>query len=262
MDLAAPSESPAEVLATAGLEMGRVPLATQVVDGLRNLVLSGRIPPGTKLIQEQVAADLGVSRTPLREAIRVLVNEGLLTPIPSSGSVRVVSPSIDEVRDLYQVREVIDGLAARLCTAATLSPSVQAKLKESVDQLARASEPFDLNAFVTAHADFHVLIVASSGNTRVQQMEPLVRMSAQMLFRQFASGVGCGRGRFPLASRRRYQAMIPWSRRDSSSSAPRPSSPSTSSVSCAQAGARIRNGRDSPSMVRGLRTSLRCPIRG
>jgi DNA-binding GntR family transcriptional regulator len=188
MDLEAPGESPAAVLANAGLEMGRVLLATQVVDGLRNLVLSGRIPPGTKLIQEQVAAELGVSRTPLREAMRVLVNEGLLTPIPSSGSVRVVSPSIDEVRDLYQVREVIDGLAARLCTAATLSPSVQAKLKESVDQLARASEPFDLNAFVTAHADFHVLIVASSGNTRVQQMEPLVRMSAQMLFRQFASG--------------------------------------------------------------------------
>jgi DNA-binding GntR family transcriptional regulator len=188
MDLEAPGESPAAVLANAGLEMGRVLLATQVVDGLRNLVLSGRIPPGTKLIQEQVAAELGVSRTPLREAMRVLVNEGLLTPIPSSGSVRVVSPSIDEVRDLYQVREVIDGLAARLCSAATLSPSVLSRLKESVDQLARALEPFDLNAFVTAHADFHVLIVASSGNTRVQQMEPLVRMSAQMLFRQFASG--------------------------------------------------------------------------
>jgi len=171
----------------ADIETARTRLATQVVDGLRNMVLSGRLPPGTKLIQEQVALELGVSRTPLREAIRVLVNEGLLTSISSSGSVRVIDPSAREVEQLYQIREVIDGLAARLCAGRDLPSEITERLKESVERLARASKPFDLNAFVAAHADFHVEILRSCGNDWLMQMEPLVRMTAQMLFRQFAS---------------------------------------------------------------------------
>jgi DNA-binding GntR family transcriptional regulator len=162
-------------------------LATQVVDGLRNMVLSGRLPPGTKLIQEQVAAELNVSRTPLREAIRVLVNEGLLIPIPSSGTVRVVDLSADEVEQLYQVREMIDGLAARLCASRELPSRTSDRLRNSVERLATASSPFDLNAFVAAHADFHVEVLRSCGNQWLIGMEPLVRLSAQMLFRQFAS---------------------------------------------------------------------------
>jgi DNA-binding GntR family transcriptional regulator len=173
--------------AGADFETARTPLATQVVDGLRDMVLSGRLPPGTKLIQDQVAAELNVSRTPLREAIRVLVSEGLLTSIPSSGTVRVVALSAVEVEQLYQVREFIDGLAARLCAARELPGDTAEQLKDSVDRLARASSPFDLNAFVAAHAQFHAAILRSCGNHWLMQMEPLVRISAQMLFRQFAS---------------------------------------------------------------------------
>jgi DNA-binding GntR family transcriptional regulator len=165
----------------------RTSLVSQLVDGLRDMIFTGRLSPGTRLLQEQLAAELGVSRTPLREAIRILVADGLLVPVPGSGNgtVKVVELTADDVVQLYQVREVIDGLAARLCAERELPPAVQARLKASLDRLSGSCEPFDLTEYVTAHADFHVAILRDCGNARLSHMEPLVRLSAQMLFRRF-----------------------------------------------------------------------------
>jgi hypothetical protein len=105
-------------------------------------------------VRQQLAAELGVSRTPLREAIRVLVNDGLLAPEPASGTVRVVEFSSDEVLELYQVREIVDGLAARLCAAADLAPQTKQTLEDSLRRFAASCDPFDLTAYVTTHAEF------------------------------------------------------------------------------------------------------------
>lgn len=163
-------------------------LVSQLVAGLRDMVFTGRLAPGTRLLQEQLAAELGVSRTPLREAIGTLVNEGLLVPIPGSGNgtVKVVELAADDVLELYQVREVIDGLAARLCAQRDLDADSRSRLQAALNHFTASCDPFDLTAYVTTHADFHVEILRTCGNARLLQMESLVRMSAEMLFRRFA----------------------------------------------------------------------------
>jgi DNA-binding GntR family transcriptional regulator len=165
----------------------RMTLVSQLVAGLREMIFTGTLAPGTRLLQEQLAAELKVSRTPLREAIRVLVADGLLVPVPGSGNgtVKVVELNADDVLELYQIREQIDGLAARLCAERELAPALREQLTGSLDRLSRSCEPFDLTEYVTAHADFHVEILRDCGNSRLRQMEPLVRLSAQMLFRRF-----------------------------------------------------------------------------
>lgn len=169
------------------IETSRSSLVPQLVEGLREMIFNGRLAPGTRLLQEQLAAELGVSRTPLREAIRTLVADGLLVPVPGSGNgtVKVVELTADDVLQLYQVREVIDGLAARLCAERELTPELRARLAGSLDRLRQSCEPFDLTEYVTAHAAFHVEILRDCGNVRLLQMESLVRMSAQMMFRRF-----------------------------------------------------------------------------
>jgi DNA-binding GntR family transcriptional regulator len=176
-----------QVLQGAALEPARVPLAAQVVERLRRLVLTGQLPPGTRLIQEEVAAELNVSRTPLREAIRVLVHEGLLQTESGNATVRVAELSDDEARELYEVREVIDGLAARLCATKGLSGSDLSRLEGLADAIERAADPINDNAFVSAHAQFHLAILEASGNSRLQRLDAIVGMSAQMLFPRFST---------------------------------------------------------------------------
>jgi len=189
LDGAKPGKPPRDVFQDPTFDVERVPLATQVADRLRQLVLAGRLPPGTKLIQEQVAAELGVSRTPLREAIRILVHEGLLTVNPVNGSVQVVEISDKEARELYEVREVIDGLAARLCAGRHLSPEQLQELTDLATRMKETFEPFDMNTFITTHFRFHVTILRLADNSRLQQFEPVVGMSAQMLFQRYPTRI-------------------------------------------------------------------------
>lgn len=166
-------------------ELSRKPLVDQAVDQLRDMILSGEIPPRTRLLQEQVAAQLGVSRTPLREAIRVLVHEGLLTPVAGGGSVEVVELTDEDARDLYEVREVIDGLAARLCTARRTELPLDV-LERDLEELRAAADPVDTRRFLDAHSRFHIELVRACGNKRLTQTLFIVQMSSIMLFPRLA----------------------------------------------------------------------------
>jgi DNA-binding GntR family transcriptional regulator len=79
---------------------------------LRESIVSGRLPAGTKLIGSQLAEQLGVSRTPLREAIQLLEREGFVRRLPS-GVVEVVGLSADEIEEVYAIRARMEGLATR-----------------------------------------------------------------------------------------------------------------------------------------------------
>ncbi|WP_217701443.1 GntR family transcriptional regulator [Thalassospira lucentensis] len=84
----------------------RIPKATfraHIVDGLRNAILSGEIPPGAQVIESSLAAQFGVSRGPLREAMRQLIDEGLLVTVPYTGT-HVVDLSVSDVREIYSMR--------------------------------------------------------------------------------------------------------------------------------------------------------------
>jgi DNA-binding GntR family transcriptional regulator len=89
------------------------PLRNQVLDELRQSIISARLAPGTRLVERELIGMLGVSRTVIREALRQLESEGLITIIPNKGPV-VRELTVAESKDLYSIRAVLEGLAARL----------------------------------------------------------------------------------------------------------------------------------------------------
>src|SRR5581483_2969681 len=94
----------------------RIRLVDEVVEVLRERILSGHYPPGSPLRQEQLAAEFRISRTPLREALRMLESEGLVSVAPGRGA-RVIAGDRQRLLAAYELREVIDGLGARLAAA-------------------------------------------------------------------------------------------------------------------------------------------------
>jgi GntR family transcriptional regulator, trigonelline degradation regulator len=103
------------VRVTSGLRVERkpAPVRTQVLDNLRQAIVERRLAPGQRLIERELVELTGVSRTSVREALRELAAEGLVTVIPNRGTV-VTSVSAEEARQLYQVRSALEGLAGRL----------------------------------------------------------------------------------------------------------------------------------------------------
>jgi len=89
------------------------PLRQQVLEELRQSIISGRLNPGERLIERELISMMGVSRTVIREALRQLESEGLVAIIPNKGPV-VRALTLEEARDLYAIRAVLEGLAARL----------------------------------------------------------------------------------------------------------------------------------------------------
>src|SRR5579862_7683378 len=93
------------------LKVDRLSLRERVLQELRDSILTGRIPVGTRLLEDKISKELGVSRGTVREAFRHLQEEGLLTSV-SRGSVSVRTLSPREVKEIYAVRAALEGLAA------------------------------------------------------------------------------------------------------------------------------------------------------
>src|SRR5688572_25417581 len=141
---------------------GRPRLVDDVVRVLREKIVSGELPAGTQLLQIDLAAQLGVSRTPLREAFRILENEGLLRTSNNNRTVEVVTITAAELREMYQIREVIDGLAVRLASQRGLAPEVEASARKLLTEMAASSKPYNPLRRIEAHAAFHTLFIEHS----------------------------------------------------------------------------------------------------
>ena len=143
------------------LPIERRVLRHEVLLGLRNGILSGQIAPGTRLLEVPVAAELGVSRGPVREALRQLEQEGLVEFYPHRGAV-VVGIAEVEVETIYGIRALLEGRAfARACRVAT-DPDLDA-LGETVERMIRASESGDVVAVTEHDLAFHGRVIEISG---------------------------------------------------------------------------------------------------
>lgn len=156
----------------------RVRLVDEVAQELRERIYAGTYEAGMPLRQEQLAEELQVSRTPLREALRVLEREGLLKSEPGRGA-RVVSADIKKLLDAYQLREVIDGLAARLAARSEDIEARRALTKMVADQHA-ALEPWHVASYVLSNVEFHVAVIELADNEYLAGQIPLVRMTSQV----------------------------------------------------------------------------------
>src|SRR4029077_16590562 len=118
----------------------------RLVDGitqeLRERILDHHIDPGTERVQTEWAEKLQVSRTPLREAFRILEQDGLVQVSNGNRTVRVADFSGPQLRDLLQVREVGEGLAARLLAIQGMSADIERGLVRQLEAMEGASGPF------------------------------------------------------------------------------------------------------------------------
>src|SRR5258708_31833415 len=110
------SQLPSSSAALPLIHKSAAPLRRQVLDKLRQSIIAGRLAPGARLIERELIAMMGVSRTVIREALRQLEAEGLVDVVPNRGAI-VRELTVEEARDLYAIRALLEGLAARMFVA-------------------------------------------------------------------------------------------------------------------------------------------------
>lgn len=145
-----------------------LPLRDVVFKTLRQAILTGELKSGERLMEIHLADKLGVSRTPVREAIRMLELEGLVTMVPRRGA-EVSRISQQDISDVLEVRESLDALAVRLACD-RITEEEGEKLKGAENAFERAVASGDLTAVAMADVDFHDIIVDASKNKRLVQM--------------------------------------------------------------------------------------------
>lgn len=158
--------------------LSRVRLVDEVFRVLRERIYSGRYTPGESLPQVRIASELSISRTPLREAFRMLEREGLVT-VGANGTVRVFSADFRSLLDAYELREVIDGLAARLAAERGQAQAAE-RLEPLLTEQRAALAPWMPDKYTEANVRFHAAIFDLADNSFVNGQLPVVRMTAQV----------------------------------------------------------------------------------
>jgi DNA-binding GntR family transcriptional regulator len=148
-------------------EEQEIPVRNDVYTYLRNAILEEKLKPGDRVVERKIAEDLQVSRTPIREAIRKLEQEGLLNHSPQRGVV-VTSLTTRDVWELYTIRAVLEGLAARLA-AERISPEEMNQLEVYFSGMGKALGN-NTNQLDELHGDFHRQIVKAAQSPRLEQM--------------------------------------------------------------------------------------------
>ncbi|GAA1220137.1 GntR family transcriptional regulator [Prauserella alba] len=151
----------------------RAPLREQVRNTLHARIAEGELRPGDRLLEYDLADEFGISRVPVREAIRMMQSEGLLEVLPRRGGVFVRSLNRREMEELFDVREALEVLAARRAVEQT-GPEGAARMGELAEQARAALRAGETEDMFQANAAFHDELVALAGNGLLMSMlEPL-----------------------------------------------------------------------------------------
>jgi DNA-binding GntR family transcriptional regulator len=143
-------------------------LHDEVVSRLRDMIIEGVLPSGSRLNETELGERLGVSRTPLREAVKTLASEGLIELVPSKGSV-VRRFTLVDVRDMLEAIKAIEQFAARLGCQRAGDAAIECILDRHDDMLARYREGNRL-AYYKLNQEIHTAIVALAGNATLAEM--------------------------------------------------------------------------------------------
>jgi DNA-binding GntR family transcriptional regulator len=135
---------------------------------LRAAILDGSVPPGGQLREAHIASDLGISRSPLREALTKLEEEGLVVRIPFRGAF-VAEVSAQDVAEIASIRLRVEPFAGELSMEALRGPE-RPMLMRTIEDLNRATEEKDIPASIDAHLRFHRLFYEFSGHSILQNL--------------------------------------------------------------------------------------------
>lgn len=131
-------------------------LADQIYDLLRADIVKGELKPGDRIVELDIAAEMGTSQGPVREALQRLEREGLVVRRARRDTV-VTSVSLDEMYELFAIRSMIEGFAIKR-VARSMSPEKDAQLKELIEEMRRAGQDDDMYALAEHDMRFHQAI--------------------------------------------------------------------------------------------------------
>jgi len=169
--------------------ISRKRLGDQIADALRNQILLGELVPGRNIPERETAEALGVSRTPLREALVILEGEGLVVMAPAKSPI-VANPSVEDVTQLLLVQSALEGLAGE-CACENITADEFTRIEWMHEEMLEKSDDAESLDFFSTDMAFHEAIVASTKN------QPLIKTHTQYNSRLW-------RARF-MSSRRRVK---------------------------------------------------------
>ncbi|MDQ7782327.1 MAG: GntR family transcriptional regulator [Desulfomonilaceae bacterium] len=159
------AESFADALRPLG---NRKSAGEHIFEHLKQAIIRGDIPPGSRMVETRIAETMGVSRTPVREAIHKLEREGFLTKQPNSGFA-VAGLTREDIEGCFGIRAVLEGYAARLATVRH-TPGQLKPLIRKIDLFQKHLENDDLEALPRINTDLHNIIYQLSGSPRLIKM--------------------------------------------------------------------------------------------
>jgi DNA-binding GntR family transcriptional regulator len=162
--------------------IGRVaaPLREQVLVALRQAILDFHLKPGQRLVERELMEQLGVSRTTVREALRELTSEGLVTVVPQRGAV-VATPTPEDAIDLYEVRGALESLVVQRFVERANEDQVR-RLEQAVQGFADASiRTADIRQILAAKDQFYVVLIEGAHSSALQQLLEGIQARVQVL---------------------------------------------------------------------------------
>ena len=149
-------------------KLERLPLKDQAEEALRAMIQSYRFAPGKWINIERLAKDLGVSRTPVWQALKVLESEGLVKHVPNHG-IRMASMTLDMAHDLYLVRGLLEGLASKLA-AEKMDRKTIRRLDAILEKQKKIVQKKDVLTYSNSDFEFHGIIYDSCGNWLLREL--------------------------------------------------------------------------------------------
>lgn len=155
-------------------------LRDQTYDIIKNMIILREIKPGKKINEEHIAKEIQVSRTPIREALCRLENEGIVTIIPRRGAF-VSDLTENNVREILLIREVLEGLVVRLAVENMDAKTLQ-KLRKAIEKVSSIPQKDrDLINYTRSEVDFHSILLSASNNQMLKNMMEMVNAHLQII---------------------------------------------------------------------------------
>ncbi len=146
----------------------RATLPAQVAERLRDMIAADELSPGTKLNERELTAHLRISRTPLREALKMLASEGLVQLVPNRGAF-VANPSPGEVEEMLEAMGALEAICGELACARATQAELAA-IRQTHDRMTKAYERRDRHTYFKLNQEIHLRIARASRNATLQRM--------------------------------------------------------------------------------------------
>lgn len=143
-------------------------LVESIVEDLQDKILKGQLAPGQRMVEADLCEKMGISRSPLREAFRILESQGYLVHKPRRG-MHVTRVSLKEIEDIYVIRANLESLATNLAVKRG-DPGILAEMKRLHQEMIEAADKGDIATYHRLNLRFHEILTRASGNERLAEL--------------------------------------------------------------------------------------------